>query len=194
MEKNVTTLTDNRLLENIAAGDTDSFDTVFYQHYDRVYGLLYRLVGTRAEAEDLTQEVFVKLYNHAYERRFVPHREHNLGAWLYRTAMNSGYNALRSGNRHDERNTLLVPDPKGVPGVDKTVERHERESAVRATLARLSKRDAQLLLMRQLGFSYEECAAAVNVSASSVGTLLRRAAAAFKTAYSTHYGQGDEEK
>lgn len=191
MDKNVTTLTDNRLLENIAAGDTDSFDALFYQHYDRVYGLLYRLVGTRDEAEDLTQEVFVKLYNHAYERRFLPQREHNLGAWLYRTAMNLGYNALRSGKRHDERNTMLVPDPAGAPGVDKTVERHERERAVRITLAKLNKRDAQLLLMRQLGFSYEECASAVNVSANSVGTLLRRAAAAFKVTYEEAFGKGE---
>lgn len=188
----MTTLTDNRLIENIAAGDTASFDTVFHQHYDRVYGLLYRLVGKRTEAEDLTQEVFVKLYNHAYQKRFLPNRDHNLGAWLYRTAMNMGYNALKSGKRHDERNTLLVPDPKGAPSVHKTVEQHERETAVRYTLAKLNQRDAQLLLMRQMGFSYSECADAVNVAASSVGTLLKRAATAFKVAYEADFGQGEE--
>lgn len=182
-DKNVTTLTDNRLLENIAQGDSDSFDTVFHQHYDRVYGLLYRLVGTRGEAEDLTQEVFIKLYKHAFERRFLPQREHNLGAWLYRTAMNMGYNALRSNQRRDKRNTFLVPDPKGSPGADKTVEQRERETAVRQALAQLSERDAQLLLMRQMGFSYKECAAATNVAASSVGTLIKRAAEAFKQVY-----------
>ncbi len=183
MDKDVTLLTDNRLLENIALGDTDSFDTIFHQHYDRVYGLLYRLVGTRTEAEDLTQEVFVKLYNHAFEKRFLPNREHNLGAWLYRTAMNSGYNALRSNQRREKRDAHLVPDPKGSPGVDKAVEQRERETAVRFALGKLNQRDAQLLLMRQMGFSYAECAEAVNVASSSVGTLIKRAAESFKSVY-----------
>ena len=58
----VTTLTDSLLLERIQQGDTDSFETLFYRYYDRVYGLLYRLVGNRAEAEDLAQEVFVPAY------------------------------------------------------------------------------------------------------------------------------------
>ena len=183
MDNDVTLLTDNRLLENIALGDTDSFDQLFHQHYDRVYGLLYRLVGTRTEAEDLTQEVFVKLYKHAFEKRFLPQREHNLGAWLYRTAMNSGYNALRSTQRREKRDTHLVPDPNGLPGVDKAVERRERETAVRQALSQLNQRDAQLLLMRQMGFSYAECAEAVNVAASSVGTLIKRAGEAFKKVY-----------
>lgn len=183
MDKNVTILTDNRLLENIAQGDSDAFETVFHQHYDRVYGLLFRLVGTRTEAEDLTQEVFVKLYRHAFERRFLSNREHNLGAWLYRTAMNSGYNALRSNQRREKRDAYLVPDPKGTPGADKMVERRERETAVRQALAKLNQRDAQLLLMRQMGFSYRECAQAINVADSSVGTLIKRAAEAFKRVY-----------
>ena len=51
----VTALTDSLLLERIQQGDSDSFETLFYLHYYRVYGLLYRLVGSRAEAEDLAQ-------------------------------------------------------------------------------------------------------------------------------------------
>lgn len=182
-EKHVTSLTDNRLIEQIARGNSDSFDTVFNQHYDRVYGLLFRLVGTRTEAEDLTQEVFIKLYKHAFEKRFLPQRDHNIGAWLYRTAMNTGYNALKSNQRQDQRNVLLVPDPNGLPGVDTSVEARERVTAVRRALANLSERDAQLLLMRQMGFSYRECAEICNVASSSVGTLVKRAADAFKQVY-----------
>jgi RNA polymerase sigma-70 factor, ECF subfamily len=83
----VTPLSDNLLLERISQGDTASFEMLFYQHYDRVYGLLFRLVGNRAEAEDLAQEVFLKLYRHAEGKRFfAQRREHNIGAWLYRGA------------------------------------------------------------------------------------------------------------
>lgn len=182
--QDVTSLTDNLLLEQIEQGDVASFEALFHQHYDRVYGLLFRLLGNRAEAEDVTQEVFLKLHNHAFNRSFLRrNREHNIGAWLYRTATNAGYNAIRGRQRRWQRNTLLVPDPQGIPGADKEVEQRERETAVRATLAKLPERQTQLLLMRQMGFSYAECAAAIGVAPGSVGTLLARAAAAFKQAY-----------
>jgi RNA polymerase sigma-70 factor (ECF subfamily) len=180
----VTSLSDNLLLEQIGQGDVASFEVLFHQHYDRVYGLLFRLLGNRDEAEDVTQEVFLKLHDHAFSRRFLQHnREHNIGAWLYRTATNMGYNAIRGRQRRWQRNTLLVPDPQGIPGAEKEVEQRERETAVRQTLAKLTERDTQLLLMRQMGFSYAECAAAIGVAPSSVGTLLARAAAAFKDTY-----------
>lgn len=180
----VAVLTDNLLLERIGQGDQASFDAVFHQHYDRVYGLLFRLVGNRTEAEDLTQEAFVKLYDHSFKRRlFRAGREHNIGAWLYRVATNMGYNAIRGRQRRWRRNMLLVPDPQGAPGAEQEVERRERETAVRLALTQLKPRQAQLLLMRQMGFSYAECAEATGVAPGSVGTLLSRAAKAFAEVY-----------
>ena len=179
----MTTLSDNLLLERISQGDTASFDTLFYRHYDRVYGLLYRLVGNRTEAEDLLQEVFLKLYNHAYQKRFYQRRDHNISAWLYRTATNTGYTAIRDRKRRWQRDAFLRPDPSGTPGVDKEVERREAETAVRAALAHLPERQTQLLLLRQMGFSYAECADVCQVAPGSVGTLLKRAMDAFKQAY-----------
>jgi RNA polymerase sigma-70 factor, ECF subfamily len=180
----MTTLSDNLLLEQIRAGDIESFDTLFHRHYDRVYGLLFRLLGNRDEAEDMTQEVFLKLYQHAYRKKlFKRQREHNIGAWLYRVATNMGYNEIRSRQRRWQRNLVLVPDPKGSPAAEQEVEQRERETAVRAALAQLSERQVQLLLMRQMDFSYAECAEACDIAPSSVGTLLARAAQAFRLAY-----------
>ena len=126
----LTTLSDSMLLQRAAGGDTASFATLFYRHYDRVYGLLFRLVGNRDEAEDLTQEVFVKLHL----QRFPAAEEHNVSAWLYRVATN-------------------------------------------AALMRYRKR------LRQMGASYAELAEICDVAPGSVGTLLRRAAVAFRRAY-----------
>ena len=185
----VAALTDNLLLERIRQGDTASFETLFYRHYDRVYGLLFRLVGSRGEAEDLVQEAFLKLYRHAFTQQpsvrnpFKGRQEQNISAWLYRVAMNLGYDALRSRSRRQQRDTLLVPDPQGTPGAEKEVEIREEQAAVRATLARLSQRQVQLLLLRQMDFSYAECAAVCDVAPGSVGTLLSRAARDFRKAY-----------
>ena len=185
----VTALTDDLLLEQIRQGDAASFETLFYRHYDRVYGLLFRLMGSRGEAEDLTQEAFLKLYHHAFSKRpfartrLNARQEQNISAWLYRVATNLGYDALRGRRRRQERDTILLPDPQGSPGAEKEVERREEQVAVRAALARLTQRQVQLLLLRQMDFSYAECAAVCDVAPGSVGTLLARAARDFRTAY-----------
>lgn len=191
----VTALTDNSLLERIRQGDTASFETLFHRHYDRVYGLLFRLVGSRDEAEDLSQEAFLKLYRHAFAQRSLPknpfrnEKEQNISAWLYRVAMNLGYDALRSRRRRQERNTLLLPDAQGMPGAEKEVEKREEQTAVRATLACLSQRQVRLLLLRQMDFSYAECAEICAVAPGSVGTLLARAARDFRNAYENVVGE-----
>lgn len=176
----MTTYSDSLLLERARQGDIASFDTLFYRHYDRVYGLLFRLVGNRAEAEDLTQEVFLKLY----QQRFKRGRNHNVGGWLYRVATNAGYNAVRGRRRRWQRDTVLLPDPSDQPP-DPAEQAAQRETRriVRRALARLPQRQVQLLLLRQMEMSYAELAEVCDVSPGSVGTLLRRAADAFRNAY-----------
>jgi RNA polymerase sigma-70 factor (ECF subfamily) len=177
----VTTLTDNVLLERIGRGDIASFETLFYRHYDRVYGLLFRLLGNRVEAEDVTQEVFLKLYRQPLRKGVA---EHNVGAWLYRVATNMGYNHIRSRKRRWQRNRVLVPDPSDFPMTPaEHAAQEETRLRVRAALSKLTQRETQMLLMRQMGLSYAEIAEACEVATGSVGTMLSRAADAFRKAY-----------
>lgn len=181
---------DRLLLARLARGDTTSFDTLFLRHYDRVYGLLFRLVGNRAEAEDLTQEVFIKLNAHARSGRY--RSDENTAAWLYRVATNLGYNALRDRKRRWQRDRYLVPESDSTGSIERSVEEIEEKAAIRATLARLPQRQAQLLVLRQMGFSYAECAEICGVAPGSVGTFLARAAEAFRQAYSQVSGIDEE--
>lgn len=179
-----TTLSDQVLLEKMGDGDTDSFETIFHRYYERVYGISFRLLGNRDEAEEVTQEVFLQFYNRALTRRFLVWQgEQKVGAWLYRVATNMGYNALRTRKRLWQRNVWLVPDPNGRPGADKEVEERQEAALVRAALARLPERQAKLLVLRQMDLSYAECAEICQVSPSSIGTLLARASTAFRRAY-----------
>ena len=171
-------LSDAALLAGAARGDTAAFETLFQRHYDRVYGILFRLVGERGEAEDLAQEAFLRLHAHAHRRRVS---DDNVSAWLYRVATNLGYNALRDRRRRWQRDVHLVPSETG--DVEAEAARREERRAVRAALARLNERQAQLLILRQMEFSYAECAAIVGVAPASVGALLARAARAFREAY-----------
>jgi RNA polymerase sigma-70 factor (ECF subfamily) len=182
---------DNILVERLGRGDIRSFEILFYRHYDRVYGLLFRLIGNRQEAEDVTQEVFIRLYRQPFEGR----REHNLSAWLYRVATNMGYNHIRGRKRRWSRNRLLVPDTsekQGDPAEEAAAS--ETREKVRAVLAQLPERQTQLLLMRQMGFSYAELADIIGVAPGSIGTLLARAADAFRVVFKEELSGSDQEK
>jgi RNA polymerase sigma-70 factor (ECF subfamily) len=184
----VTALSDSLLLERASQGDEASFEVLFYRHYDRVYGLLFRLLGNRIEAEDVTQEVFLKLYKYPFRGQ----REHNVGGWLYRVATNMGYNHLRSTKRRWGRNTLLLADATDAAPqpLDKAIQ-VETKAQVRAALSTLPQRQTQLLLLRQMGLSYAELADACDIAPGSVGQLLSRAALAFREAYELQTGSGE---
>ena len=173
-------LTDNELLKRLDRGDSASFEALFERHYDRVYGLLFRLVGTRAEAEDLLQEVFLKLY-----QRPPTAADSNISAWLYRVATNSGYNAIRNGRRQGARDTLLLSlnDEASLPTPEQTAVARETAAEVRDALAKLRPEQAQLLLLRHMGLSYAELAEACDLNPKSVGKLLSRAGEAFRRVY-----------
>ena len=80
--------------------------------------------------------------------------------------------------------------PSDAEDAEARVARREEQRAVRAALASLSARQAQLLVLRQMEFSYAECAAIVGVAPSSVGALLARAAQAFREAYEKQTAAG----
>jgi RNA polymerase sigma-70 factor (ECF subfamily) len=157
------------------------FDALFLAHYDGVYRLLYRIVGTRDEAEDLAQETFLKLSR----QRFGPDREHNVRGWLYAVATNLAFNALRGRGRRQRREEMIFrqtsagaePDPAAA------VVRDDERATVRRTLAALPERQAQLLMLRHSGLSYREIAEALGMAPGSVGTTLARAEAAFEAAW-----------
>lgn len=155
------------------------FERLFLTHYDSLVRMLSRLLGSVGEAEDVAQEAFLRLYR----QRFLPNREHNARAWLYRVATNLAYNAMRSRRRQERRQEAAgqAVEP-GKDPADAAAQREEQER-VRQTLAGLPARQAQLLLLYYSGLSYRELAQSLHVAPGSVGTLLARAKAAFETQY-----------
>jgi RNA polymerase sigma-70 factor (ECF subfamily) len=180
---------DALLLEGLRQGDEASFEALFHRHYPRVYHLLYRLMGNREEAEELAQEVFIKLYQRPLRRG------DNVGGWLYRVATNKAYNALRGEKRRGQREETVAADaPLSAPSAAAEYQRRASQAAVRETLTRLTPRQGKLLLLRQMGFSYKELAGMLGVSPNSIGTLLARAERAFRKAYERGANGGEGER
>jgi RNA polymerase sigma-70 factor, ECF subfamily len=160
--------------------DRLAFEDLFLRHWAQVFGVLFRLTGDRAEAEDLALETFWRLWQRP------PSQEQSLGGWLYRVATNLGYNALRSAGRrlHYEQNAGRdALDSTGAPNPAGEVERSETRARVQQVLGQMPARQAQLLILRHSGLSYQEIAEALHLSPSSVGTLLGRAEKEFIQLY-----------
>lgn len=87
---------DEALANAAATGDRDAFAALLHRHYDRIYGLAFRLTGSKAEAEDLTQDICLalpaKLGSYRQAARFT--------TWLYRVTVNAAHDRRRRMATH----------------------------------------------------------------------------------------------
>ena len=159
-----------------SAALSPAFERLFRTEYARVVGIAYRVLADQDEAEDVAQDVFVSFY------RAHPADAAYAAAWLHAAAAHSALNALRARDRRDRRESAHAIAADAPAGDDpaETVTIAETRDEVRAVLARLPERSAALLALRYAGLSYSEIAAALDVRASSIGTLLRRAEESFR--------------
>lgn len=166
--------------------ETSWFDSLFREHYPRVVGVLARLTGDRAQAEEIAAETFSKLV-----RRAVLPGAGDSTAWVYRVATNAGLDALRAHRRRRRlEEAAFAEQAREVAGggaLDDLI-RAERAGRVRAVLASMKPRDAQLLLLRSSGWAYREIAHSLGMQPGSIGTLLARAEREFERKYRSRYG------
>jgi len=165
-----------------AAPLAGSFDELFQAHWGRIYRLLVRLVGDPAEAEDLALETFYRLY----QKRPADGEGSNLGGWLHRVATNLGLHSIRSFQRRQLYELqagkgfleeLQRDHPAEIQAAD------EDRRLARLALARMSQKQAELLILRYSGLAYKEIAAVLRLSPSSIGPLLVRAEREFEKQY-----------
>ncbi len=148
-------------------------EDVFRAAYPRVVGVAARVLGSRDEAEDVAQEVFLQ-----FARSSVP--ADAATGWLSVAAAHTALNHLRSGRRRSSREEVVGNGDSIAPDVADTIVTIDERRRVRAALGRLPRRQAVALVLRHSGLSYAEVAAALDLSPGSVGTTVRRAESALR--------------
>jgi RNA polymerase sigma-70 factor, ECF subfamily len=158
------------------------FEAVFLAEYERVARAVARVISDPARAEDLTVEAFWKLWK-------TP-RAHGASAapWLRRTAARLALDELRRRSRRARYEGVLtfLGSPRRPDDLFSVAEERGR---VRAVLAAIPSRQAELLLLRSDGHSYDELASTLSLNPASVGTLLSRAKQAFRKEFIKRYGE-----
>lgn len=174
---------DAQLAERVRRGDAGAFDQLVTRHMRRAFGVAYRLLGQREDAEDLVQEAFLAVL----ERIDTFQAGRSFAPWFYRILVNRGLNARRSRSL---RTTDEIPESAASASVapDRAAEQGELREELRTALDALPERQRTVVELFELeGFSSPEIAGILEISEGTVRwhlhearKVLRRALAPFE--------------
>ncbi len=174
---------DSAVVSAFLAGEERAFQELAERYQTRLLNFIFRTIGDRERAEDLVQEVFIRVYRHIH--RFD--RSKKFSTWIYTIASNLAKNELRNRSRNplvffqtikknwqDDDRPLQFEDHSARPD-DLYRKRHLRE-LVEALVAQLPEHHRQVFVLRELeGKSYEEIAEITGSPLGSVKGRLHRA-------------------
>jgi RNA polymerase sigma-70 factor (ECF subfamily) len=170
------------VVEMSCGKDRADIEIIFRAQYERIARVIARVLRDPARAEELAVEVFLK-----WSRSPKVQGENSEG-WLYRVAVRTGLDELRRQARRSRRESLFG-FARSSPTPEEIRTAREDQERVRAVLAVLQPRQAELLVLRSHGLSYDELAGALQLKPVSIGTFLSRAEQAFRKEYIKRYGQ-----
>jgi len=173
---------DVSLMLRFQKGEELAFQELVERNHSRVVGLIYRFISNASDAEDLAQEVFLRIYR--ARKTYKPTAK--FSTWMFRITANVSLNALRSrANRKDDVSIDQVMDfgdgPRAMPDPDTKMPDHdlhqeELQEKVREAIAELpEKQQVAVVLNKYEGMSYAEIANTIGCSTMAVKSLLARA-------------------
>jgi RNA polymerase sigma-70 factor, ECF subfamily len=174
---------DAAIMLRVAEGDEASFNYLAQKYHRPMIHFLYRMVGNHAVAEELAQEVFLRVYrarsSYRAEARFT--------TWLYRIATNLAVNHARDTRHERSAQTVYLDEPDQetgttpdvadtVPSVEERMLRDERMAAIRKHVLALPERQRMAVLMHKYqGMDYHQIGEVLKLSESATKSLLFRA-------------------
>ena len=173
---------DEDLMARVVAGSEAAFAALVNRYSQRVLNTIYRYVGDRQRAEDIAQEVFLRVFIH--RGRYRPGGK--FSAWLFTIAVNLSKNEIRSRIRH--RGVTSLERLQEISGdaelalierdrpPDRVVEDGELSAAVSRAVAKLPPAYREAVVFRDLGgLSYEEIASVLKIPGGTVRSRINRA-------------------
>jgi RNA polymerase sigma-70 factor, ECF subfamily len=167
------------IIEKAQAGDMDAFEQIYRAASGFVYSVALRVTNRRQEAQEVTQDVFIKIYHSLENFEF----RSSFKTWAYRITVNTALNACKKISREERgRQDLDSVIDTQIASVDTKKEILDKEAAGQARaeldvlLRSLNPDQRACIVLREIeGLSYEEIAASLKVNINTVRTRLKRA-------------------
>lgn len=169
------------LVTGLQAGSDEAFDYLVTYYHGSVYNLVYGILGDRADAADVTQDVFIRVFRGIHGFR----RSSSLKTWLYKVAVRQALNQRRWCWRHHREQVSIdageegrssrfdLADAKATPFDECAM--HEMQGKVRKALATVPSKFRSAVILRDLeGLAYEEIAEVLEVSVGTVKSRILR--------------------
>ena len=167
-------VSDKVLLFEIAENnDEDAFRILFDRYSERIFNLLYRMVQHYEDANDLLQEVFIRVYNN----RSKCYRMKNFKGWIYTVALNLGRDYIRlHKRRHEEEfNEMTGKAPVRNDPLENT-QNEEIKKKILIAANRLNPKYRAVFMLRDIeGMTYDEISKILNIEKGTVKSRLNRA-------------------
>ncbi|KPK97530.1 MAG: hypothetical protein AMJ95_08670 [Omnitrophica WOR_2 bacterium SM23_72] len=163
------------VLERACDGDMGAFEQIYKKFSSFVYNVALRITHNSADAEEVTQDVFMKIYRNLKRFEF----RSAFRTWVYRITMNTAINQYRK-SRREEAGRVDYESVKGAlasehSSAQELIEK-DNENRVNSLLEVLNPKQKACLVLRELqGLSYQEIAATLKVPLNTVRTRLMRA-------------------
>ncbi len=173
-------MNDKQLIDKILQNDKAAFGRLVEKYQSLVVNTAFGFVHEKFDAEDIAQEVFIDVYDSIKNFR----GEAGISTWLYRITVNKSLNFLRSKKRRQWIHSIesffsrdnVNPDRLEIPDTDNKLEEKERSEILHNAIENLSKNQRiAFTLHKYEDLSYKEIAKIMNVSLSSVESLMHRA-------------------
>ena len=187
---------DSELVERWQSGDDGAFHELIRRHERRVFRLLFRMMGTREEAEDVAQEAFLSLHRHGHRFR----REARFSTFVYRVAANAALNRRRSLGRSRNRvKDLKISQqagfdlPSGPRDPEDSAVGAEVRDRVQAAMLELPKDLRVAVLLYDIeGQSYQEVSRVLGIPEGTVKSRIHRARSALRERLKSYVEAGRE--
>jgi RNA polymerase sigma-70 factor (ECF subfamily) len=176
-------LTDAEVMIELRSGNMAAFDVLLAKYRKPMVHFMFRMVHNQAVAEELAQEVFLRIYR----SRETYRAEAKFSTWLYRIATNLGVNHARDTKHERTASTVYLDEPDaetgstpdvadGTPSAEAEMLRKERMKAIRACVLALPERQKIAVLMHKYeGLDYKQIGEVLKLSESATKSLLFRA-------------------
>jgi len=181
---------DEALVRAIQSGDSTAFNKLVLRYKDRIFSLCFRFLGDYQEAENCAQDVFLKIYRSLKNFRF----ESSFYTWLYRTAVNTCKNRLKSAEYRNLKQHISIKNPEegdknsryAEPSDERKnplaeIEKKERISLIQEAIDSLPAEHKGVIILRDIeGLSYREITSITGYRLGTLKSKLARARASLR--------------
>lgn len=178
---------EEKLIERSQNGDMDAFEELVVRYERKVYAIAYRFMGNREDANDLSQEAFIKAYRNINKFR----KDSSFFTWMCRIVSNVCKDELRKIKRKPqtyldedvwlEEGSVSKQVKDNEPTPEQAYEKVELNNYLQSLLNQLKPEYRMVIILREIeGYSYDEISELLNVSLGTVKSRISRARKALK--------------